>query len=310
MGPDERGKLALVAHKFYKQGLPQTAIARDMGVSRFKVARMLERAVDEGIVRIDISLPGNINAELSVELAERFGLQNALVVTPEDGSDAALYSALGRCAADLLAETVETDDVLGVASGRTLIAMAGYVRGLRACEVVQLSGLVGNHAENAAEVIRRMVGRSGGQAHTLYAPILVRDSATAVALRAEPTLTGTFTRMGEVTKAVIAIGSWQPADSQMFLATEPETRDRLVRDGVRAEVCTTPIDVDGKPVEDLADRVIGMDFSTLLKVPEIIAVAGGKRKHSAIQAVLAGDFVTTLVTDAETARFLLNSVRS
>lgn len=306
MGPDEHGRLALVAHKFYKQGLPQTAIARDMGISRFKVARMLERAVAEGIVRIEISLPGNIDAELSVELAEKFGLRNALAVTPEDDSDVALYSALGRCAADLLAETVEEDDVLGVASGRTLIAMAGYVRGLSACEVVQLSGLVGNHAENAAEVIRRMVGRSGGQAHPIYAPILVSDSATAAALRSEPTLSGTFARLGDVTKAVVAIGSWKPAESQMYQTTEPETRERLVRQGVRAEVCTTPIDVDGRPVLELADRVIGMDHETLLNVPEIIAVAGGARKHSAIRAVLAGRFVTTLVTDTATARYLLD----
>lgn len=307
MGPDERRKIALIAHKYYKQGMSHVAIADEMDLSRFKVARLLDKALAEGIVRIEISLPDSIDAALSIELTEKFGLRAALVVAPDGEDDASLYSALGRCAANLLAETVEADDVLGVASGRTLIAMAGYVRGLSACEVVQLSGLVGNHTENAAEVIRRMVARSGGRAHPMYAPILVRDAATATALRSEPTLSETFARLGKVTKAVVAIGSWRPPESQMYLALEPETRGRLVEEGVRAEVCTTPIDVRGNPVEDLADRVIGMDYATLVQIPEIIAVAGGERKHSAIRAVLAGGFVTTLVTDTGTARFLLET---
>lgn len=306
MGPDERGRIALVAHKFYKQGMPQTEIARDLGVSRFKVARWIERALEEGIVRIEISLPGNVDAELSIALAERFGLRRALVVTPEDATQGAIYDALGRCAADLLAETVQPGEVLGVTSGRTLIAMAGHLRGLSTCDVVQLSGLVGSHSENAAEVIRRMVGRNRGRAYSIYAPLLVRDAATATALRAEPAVAGAVSRFPDVTTAVIAIGSWSPPDSQMYTALEPETRDELVELGVRAEVCATPLDADGRPVAALADRTIAIDHATLLRVPEIIAIAGGPKKHAAIRAVLAGGFVTSLVTDSATACYLLD----
>jgi len=305
MGPDERSRIALVAHKFYKQRIPQTEIARELGVSRFKIARWIDRALEEGIVRIEISLPGNIDAELSIALADRFGLRRALVVTPEDSGPAALYDALGRCAADLLAETVRPGEVLGVTSGRTLIAMAGHLRGLSPCDVVQLSGLVGDHAENAAEVIRRMVARNRGRAYSMYAPLLVRDAATATALRAEPSVAGAMARFQDVTTAVIAVGSWDPPDSQMYTALEPEVRDRLVESGVKAEVCATPLDGAGRPVEALADRTIAISHDALLRVPEVIAIAGGPKKREAVRAVLAGGFVTSLVTDGATARHLL-----
>jgi hypothetical protein len=46
----------------------------------------------------------------------------------------------------------------------------------------------------------------------------------------------------------------------------------------------------------------------LRRVPEVIAVAGGRAKTAAIRAVLAGGFVTSLVTDATVATELLSGV--
>jgi DNA-binding transcriptional regulator LsrR (DeoR family) len=91
----------------------------------------------------------------------------------------------------------------------------------------------------------------------------------------------------------------------MYNAIETETRDRLIGRGVRAEVCATPLDMNGQPVEEITDRAIAMDYAQLVRVPEIIAIAGGPKKTEAIRATLRGGFVTTMVTDAATARRLL-----
>lgn len=307
MGPDERGRIALVAHRFYKQGMPQTEIAKEIGVSRFKVARWLDQALAEGIVRIEISLPGNVDADLSIALTEKFGLRRALAVQPDSLEQSSINDALGRCAADLVAETVASDDVLGVTSGRTLISMASHLRGLSNCEVVQLTGLAGGHADNSAEVIRRIAGRSRGRVHSIYAPLLVRDAETASALRTEPSVAGATARFDDVTTAVVAIGSWSPPESQLHTALDKPTRDRLIELGVRAEVGATLLDAQGHPINALNNRTIAIRHDQLLRIPEIIAIAGGERKHSAIKAVLNGGFVTTLVTDTATAAYLAES---
>jgi dihydroxyacetone kinase-like protein len=48
-----------------------------------------------------------------------------------------------------------------------------------------------------------------------------------------------------------------------------------------------------------------MTVQEIAKIPERICVAAGHDKAEAIRALLIGSYVTTLVTDEETARNLL-----
>lgn len=48
-----------------------------------------------------------------------------------------------------------------------------------------------------------------------------------------------------------------------------------------------------------------MPFSYLKDYRNTIAVAGGKEKHTAIKAALNCDYIDVLITDDETARFLI-----
>jgi DNA-binding transcriptional regulator LsrR (DeoR family) len=78
---------------------------------------------------------------------------------------------------------------------------------------------------------------------------------------------------------------------------------------VRAEVCSTLVADDGHVVSaDLTVRSIAISGDQLRRIPEVIAVAGGRAKTAAIRAVLAGGFVTSLVTDATVATELLHGV--
>jgi Putative sugar-binding domain len=58
---------------------------------------------------------------------------------------------------------------------------------------------------------------------------------------------------------------------------------------------------------NLTDRAVSITGEQLLRIPEVVAVAGGQSKVKAIRAVLMAGFVTTLVTDADTAHELVES---
>jgi len=75
----------LVARRYFLDGASKSEIAQELGISRFKVARLLDAARRDGIVRIEIGAPPEIDLELSGELAARHGLIDALVVRPIDG---------------------------------------------------------------------------------------------------------------------------------------------------------------------------------------------------------------------------------
>ena len=67
------------------------------------------------------------------------------------------------------------------------------------------------------------------------------------------------------------------------------------------------IDKHGKPVRTpLDDLVIGISLDQLRDAGRRIAVAGGKAKHEALAAALAGEWIDVLVTDAGSANMLLS----
>jgi len=78
--PSEVVLAARVARQYYLEGVSKIDIAERLGISRFRVARLLDSARESGLVRIEIGLPGGVlDAGLSAELCSAFGLRQAFV---------------------------------------------------------------------------------------------------------------------------------------------------------------------------------------------------------------------------------------
>src|SRR5690606_29594318 len=123
------------------QGASKLEIAEEFGISRFKVARILDQARDSGLVRVEFDLPLPLEPTLCDEVAQAYGLHRALVLERADGSEIELRKRIGAMTAELLTEIVTEDDVLGVVWARTVNAMTDSLRGLARCPVVQLCGV-------------------------------------------------------------------------------------------------------------------------------------------------------------------------
>jgi DNA-binding transcriptional regulator LsrR (DeoR family) len=308
IGPAELVRLAAVARRFYVDGRSKLDIAEEFGLSRFKVARLLDQALASGVVRIEVGVPARIDAELSERLRTTWHLRHAIVVDTPENPEADLRAQLARVAADLLTETVVEGEILGLGYGRTLTVMTEALGRLARCTVVQLSGaLLGvNVQENSIELTRRVAAVSGGPAYPIYTPQVLPDFATAEALRRQPQVAEAQRRWNQLTKAVIAIGSWDPPHSQLYLALSQRERDRLRAQGACAELCANLLDADGRPVAtDFTDRCITITAGQLRTVDEVIAVGGGHDKIAASRAVLRGGYATSLITDAIVGRALL-----
>ena len=124
IGPLSAVQLAHIAREHFVRGKSRVEIAEETGLSRFKVGRMLDEAVDKGIIRFEIVSSPGIDLDLSMRLKQRFDLEHAVVVELPVDTDAEAQSALGEAAAGLLDELVGPEDILGLTSGRTLNVMA------------------------------------------------------------------------------------------------------------------------------------------------------------------------------------------
>ena len=307
-GPNRLVEMAHVAREHFINDVPMVELAARTGMSRFRVARLITEARELGILRITVGAAQALGRNEVSELQRRYGLRDIHCITPPEGDLAlpALRDELGRAAAEYLETHVRAGEVLGFASGRTLGAIPKYLRALPECDVVQLSGLAGPPGETAGDLVRAVSAVSGGRPSSLYVPLVAADAADARVLRRQTGVGETLARMGEVTRAMLAVGSWGPVASQLAEAIPDDEVDELVASGVRADVAATLFDADGTRLPALDSRTIAIPFDQLCRVPEIVVVAGGAEKHAALRAVLRAGFVTTLITDRASALSLLS----
>src|ERR671914_246802 len=307
MFAQEPGSCQIERRDAHMSSRRETAGPAELGLSRFKVARMLDWARATGLVRIELDTRGEINLDLSVRLRAAHGLRHCVVIDAPEDDEVLLRTALGRAAAELLTEIVEPGDVLGLAWARSLMAMRTSLSRLPACDVVQLTGALSLPADDSSiELERDLARKSNGQGFFYYAPMVLPDASTARVLRTQPDVARAIERYPDVTKAVIGVGAWRQGLSTVVDAlTERERRDMYAL-GVRSELSGVQLDGDGNPVTTpLTDRLIGIDARQLHAVPDVIAVAYGTPKVDAVRAGIRGGFITSLVTHTAMASGLL-----
>lgn len=309
-GPAERVLMATIARRFYLDGRSKVEIADALGMSRFKVARLLERAQADGVVRIEIHSPARVDVELSGGLMERYGLRHAVVVASDDTDDAALRTQVGEAAAALLCEIVAPGDVLGLAWARSLGVMVAALTEVGACDVVQLTGVLQRPDvdKSSTDLVRDVARLGGGAAFYYHAPMIVATPTTAAALRQQPEIAHAMGRISSVTTAFVGIGGWSQGASTVFDSVLPAERDELRALGVRAEISGVLVDADGALVDTpLVRRIVGVTGAQLRGIDRVVGVAYGEAKTDAVRAALAGGWLRGLVTHGSLARGLLGT---
>lgn len=307
-GPASLVLTASVARRYYLDGHSKIEIAEEFGLSRFKVARLIEAARASGLVRIEFAFPGELHLDLSSRLQTAFGLRHCVVVDTPDEDAEVLRQRLGRAAADLLGEIVTAQDVLGLAWARTLMAMRTALGTLASCEVVQLTGALSRPDvdESSIELVRDVARKGNGPAFFFYAPMILPDATTAGVLRDQFEIARAVGRYPDVTIAVVGVGAWEPGLSTVVDAVG-EQEWRSLRDrGVRAELCGICLDESGEHVDaGLTSRTIGITAEQLKAVPDVIGIVYDSVKCDAVLAALRGGFLKSLVTHASMAEQLL-----
>jgi DNA-binding transcriptional regulator LsrR (DeoR family) len=299
--------LARVARRYYEDDRSKSDIAAELGISRFRVARLLDAARRHGVVRISIHSPAGLDADLSVQLQQRFGLNHAVVVDSIDDHPETSRRRLGEVAADVLKEIVGPDDVLGLAGPRSLHGIGGSVTSSAPCPVVQLIGAqAGPDGSDIIELVRRLARANGGTPYVFYAPLVAPDAASARAMRRHPDVARAAELASCVTIAVVDIGLWQAGMSTIFDALDEQARDKARSAGVIGEISGALVDADGVPVTTtVSQRIIGVTGEQLHAVRDVISVVYGDQKAPAVCAAVRGGLVTGLVTHTGLATAML-----
>lgn len=311
---EELRLLAKVAHLYYVAGLNQSQIARQLELSQATISRLLKRSLEEGIVRISVSTPSGIYAELEEQLRKRFALKDAIVVDCTETSEEAIQRATGAAAAFYVENTLKKNEVVGLSSwSATLLAMVDAMHPLPRqvdTKVVQILGGVGNpDAEiHAARLMERFSKLTHSKPTFLSAPGVVGSGDSQRVLADDPFINEGMQLFDRVTMALVGIGSVEP--SKLLTSSgnifSSEELDMLRDKGAVGDICLRFFDANGAPVDTpLNDRVIGIALDQLKRVERTVGIAGGPRKYAAIRGALEGRLINVLITDWDTAQRLL-----
>jgi len=312
VGPSELVLAARVARLHFLDDLSKVDIANQLGISRFRVARLLEAARAMGMVRIEIGMPGTLDAGLSAELAAAFELRYAFVYDFPDDSDSSLRHRLGEAAGEAIADIATPADVVGVAWSRSLSGLPRGLTSFPACPIVQMTGALSRPGgDDLLDVVRAITRVGGGPSYAFYAPMIVPDRRTAEAIRRHPDVAAATAQLGSVTIGMVGIGSWMPGLSSIYDSLTETDRAAVTAAGVRSEVSGVFLDGEGRPCPTpLDERMIVTSAAQLRAIGTVLAVAYGTAKAHAVWSALNGGLVNGLITHSSLAREVLASPRT
>jgi DNA-binding transcriptional regulator LsrR (DeoR family) len=309
---DEHTK-AKVCRMYYLSGLTKTEIASRLGISRFRVTRLLDRARRQGMVRIQIVEPLDTFLELEEELEQRFGLLQAIVVKPSSQSYPSILEAIGRATAERMGDFLRDGDVLGITWGETVneVVKALPPRLDVDVEVVQIVGGLNQMAVdvNAQDLVRRFAATCQAGSYVLHAPAMVSSPAAREALMEDSGIQLTCGKFDQVTVALSGIGTLASKDISNYVKAGYVGDGDLARLRERqavGDIFAHFFDLRGRICDaDLEERILGMSVAQLRSIRASIGVAGGAHKTLAVLGALRGRLINVLVTDNATAREVL-----
>ena len=293
-----------VAWYYYMEDNTQAQIAEVMGISRAKVIRLLEEARAQGIVQF--SFRKNDSQRISAEqlLIDRFGLKDAFVVpTPLDSS--AINQSIAQSAAHYVSDHLREDGYLNIGYGDTVSRMLGFLAKNReeSLNVVSLTGGVSYYLPTVGTTAYSM------RLFLTPSPLVVSSRQVRDALLDEKSLQDVSTMTEYADMSVVGIGAAVEGATVLRNGILNEGELAVLKmQGAVGDILNHFVDKDGNLIQtEIEDRVISTDLDKLRQLKNVVGVAGGKDKVTAIKAVLNGGYLNVLITDSDTAAELLLS---
>ena len=301
-----------IAWAYYFENKTQQEIADSLHLNRMKVNRFLQKAKEMGIVQVSVSLEHGLFIELEETLKKLLNLTDVTVV-PAVTNSGGLENGLARAGAFRINQILESDDILGVAWGNTLYAVAKQLKPVKGkagkqLEVVQLTGgLANNSLVNPEQIVNEFAVRLDAHANWMNLPLIVGSREAKEILMNEPTVASTFRKARECTVCIVGLGDLSE-ESSLFIAGVHSRDDlaNLRRAGAVGDIMSIPIDIDGNLIDSpLTDRTIAIPIGQVKKMGKRIAIALGEVKSRVIIGACRGGYINELITDEAAARGIL-----
>jgi lsr operon transcriptional repressor len=170
-----------------------------------------------------------------------------------------------------------------------------------------MGGLTRGSDLNSFEITTRLADLIAAQHSYFTAPLYAGSRDSRDTILQLDVFRAVLEKLRSVDAMAMAAGDLSPQSLLMRdgLPSDVRMEDLAAMGGV-GDILGTVIDAEGDPIpHPINERIIGMGFDDLARIPNVILAAGGPHKVTVVRAILRRGVVKTLVTDEATARALL-----
>ena len=304
---EKQKKLAYVARRYYLEDQRQSDIAKELGVSRPMVSRMLAEARELGVVEITVHDAGTRTATLLERLRLSTSIRGGVLV--EDGADEdATNQLLSQGAVELLRQ-LETRR-LGVGWGYLIGQLVTWLEKHPQPDspVTDICPLVGNAnipARNyqSNENVRLMAQQLGAVPHFLYLPALPEGVEEKQLLCSTEVYRQTYQQWERLDTALVNIGNYP---SSPDFASLVRYGSLLQQHRACGRMLVYYFNEAGTIIQSDQDFAIQIPLDTLRRCPRIIGVCSANTGAKALLGALRSGVFTHLVARAELVKSLLD----
>ncbi|MCM3568982.1 sugar-binding transcriptional regulator [Neobacillus mesonae] len=301
-----------VSHMYYELNMTQQQIANQLGISRMSISRILQRARDEGVVSIKINYEG---AFLDVEekLVKKYRIKNAVVCVNE--GENSLKEILASSTADFLKYHIKKGMTISVGWGTTLSNIPKYLE-MNDDLGLLFVPMIGGHGKSSldlhsTQIASNLAKKTGGGVLPLLAPAMVKTREEKHAIISNSFVSSSLEKAAKADMAIMSLGS-PLSDNPTIIRSGYFSKEEI--DEFKAEnaecdiVSIVYINRDGNECNtNISERSIGITKEQLKSISYKICVTGGNDKHLATKLALEHGYIDVLITDIDTADFLLKA---
>ena len=304
---EKQKKLAYVARRYYLENQRQSDIARELGVSRPMVSRMLAEARELGVVEITVHDPETRIATLLERLRLSTSIRGGVLV--EDGADEdATNQLLSQGAVELLRQ-LDTRR-LGVGWGYLIGQLVPWLEKHPQPDspVTDICPLVGNAnipARNyqSNENVRLMAQQLGAAPHFLYLPALPEGLEEKQLLCSTEVYRQIHQQWEQLDTALVNIGNYPSSPDFASLVRYGSLLQQYHACG---RMLVYYFNEQGTVIQSDQDFAIQIPLDTLRQCPRIIGVCSANTGAKALLGALRSGVFTHLVARSELVKSLLD----
>ena len=297
---EKRKRLAYVARRYYLDDQRQSDIARELGISRPMVSRLLAEARELGVVEITVHDPETRAARLMERLRGVSSVRGGVLIE-DSGDNDDENRRLSEGAVQLLGQLGAKR--LGVGWGYLIGQIVSWLEKNPQTDssVTDICPLVGNASIPARnyqsnENIRLMAQQLGASPHFLYLPALPESVEEKEVLCSTELYRQVYREWEALDTALVNIGDYP---SSPDFASLVRYGSLLQERRACGRMLVYYFNEDGYVIESDQDFAIQIPIDVLRRCPNIIGVCSANTSAKAVRGALRSGFFTHIVARSD-----------